>query len=105
MPKIYPKGMITKTPSAKAPDFVVANLSIKNAEFVPFLQEHGKNGWVNLSILRGKDGSLYSVVDEFEPKKSQEVSEIKKEIKEKLSGEPKKYDYPEEEINPEDIPF
>lgn len=101
MAKTYPKGMITKTPSAKAPDFVVANLSIKNAEFIPFLQEHGKNGWVNISILKGRDNSLYSVVDEFEPKKAQEVSEIKEEIKEILAPE----DYPEEEITPDLIPF
>mgnify|MGYP006396192153 CR=1 FL=1 len=80
--KKYAKGMFVKR-NEKAPDFVVCNISIKADEFDKFLKENtNEKGYVNLQVLRSKDkGTLYAVVDTFEPKASTASTEVKKAVK------------------------
>lgn len=51
----------------KAPDFVVGNLSIKVEEAVQFINNHARDGWVNLSIKYGRSGNPYIELDTFIP--------------------------------------
>ena len=69
--KKYAKGLFAKR-NDKAPDFVVCSLSVKVEEFNQFLEDNvNDRGYVNLQVLKSKDkGSLYAVLDTFEPKAS-----------------------------------
>lgn len=65
---IFPDGIIVKSPSPQAPDYVVAKMSIKVDEFIQFLNANTQKGWVNLEILNGKSGKLYAKLDNYTPK-------------------------------------
>ena len=73
MENVFVEGVYAKK-NEKSPDFVICNLSYKVDEFIQFLKENEKNGWVNTQVLKSKEkGTLYSVLDNFEPKKLNEV--------------------------------
>ena len=82
MEKIYAKGLFVKR-NEKAPEFVVCSLSLKSDEFIQFLKENTNDkGYVNLQVLKNKDkGTLYAVVDTFEPKASTASIEVKRAVK------------------------
>lgn len=92
--KQFADGLIFKLPRDGAPDFVKGSVSIKVAEFVPFLQANEKNsGWVNIDLLVGKSGKPYAALNTYEVEKP-----------DSLKDEPT-IEYPAEEINPDDVPF
>jgi hypothetical protein len=64
--KIFADGFIAKR-SDKAPDFVTCSLSIKVGEAVAFLQQHAKEGWVNLQVKQSKNGKYYVELDTWQP--------------------------------------
>ena len=73
MENVFVKGLYAKK-HEKSPDFVICNLSYKVDEFIQFLKENEKNGCVNIQVLKSKEkGTLYSVLDNFEPKKLNDV--------------------------------
>ena len=80
--KKFVTGMFVKR-NEKAPEFVVCNISIKADEFDKFIKENtNEKGYVNLQVLRSKDkGTLYAVLDTFEPKASTASTEVKKAVK------------------------
>ena len=82
MEKIYAKGLFAKR-NEKAPEFVVCSLSFKADDFTQFLKENtNEKGYVNLQVLKSKDkGTLYAVLDTFEPKASATPTEVKKSVK------------------------
>ena len=82
MGKIYATGLFAKR-NEKAPEFVICNLSVKTDDFIQFLKENtNEKGYVNLQVLKSKDkGTLYAVVDTFEPKANTASTEIKKAVK------------------------
>ena len=77
--KKYAKGLFVKR-NEKAPDFVVCSLSIKSDEFVQFLRENtNEKGYVNVQVLKSKDkGTMYAVLDTFEPKPNTTPTQAKK---------------------------
>ena len=99
MEKIYAKGLFVKR-NEKAPEFVICSLSVKTDDFIQFLKENtNEKGYVNLQVLRSKDkGTLYAVVDTFEPKASAASAEIKKAVKTQDSD-------PFQNGNSGDLPF
>ena len=97
--KKYAKGLFAKR-NEKAPDFVVCNISIKADEFDKFVKENTNDkGYVNLQVLKSKDkGTLYAVVDTFEPKASIASTQVKKAVKTQESD-------PFQNGNSGDLPF
>jgi len=93
---VFIKGMIVKKPSEKAPDFIKANISFKVDEIVQFLQEHAKNGWVNVQVKESKGGKYYAQVDTWE-RKTTEAEDREYDRKADAEGS--------EEITPDDIPY
>jgi len=70
-------GLMVKKPNEKAPEFVIAKLSIKREALIEWLQ--GKEGeWINADIKLSKKGSYYAQVDNWKPKTDQ-PEEIKAE--------------------------
>ena len=89
---IFSEGFIFKRPREGAPSFVKGSMSVKVDEAIAFLQKHNNEGWVNLDLLASKDNTkLYFKLNTYKP--------------EKKSDAPKLPDFPEEEVNPEDIPY
>ena len=78
----YVKGLFAKR-NEKAPDFVVCGLSVKTDEFIQFLRENtNEKGYVNLQVLKSRDkGTIYAVLDTFEPKTNSTPTQEKKSVK------------------------
>jgi hypothetical protein len=87
------KGFFFEKPSDKAPAFVKGRVSIKVAEAITMLQASQNNaGYVNLDLLESKDGQKqYFTINDYQPKPKDDAPALP--------------DYPEDEINPEDVPF
>lgn len=70
MSEKYIKWLYTKR-NEKAPEFVLANLSIKAEDFISWLQENKNEKWyVNIDILQGKDWP-YSKKNEWKADKKE----------------------------------
>jgi hypothetical protein len=67
---VFADGLIFKIKDNQ-PDFVIGNISVKVEDFVKFLNDNAKNGWVNISVQRSKAGKVYSKLDTWEPKTPQ----------------------------------
>ena len=80
--KKYATGLFAKR-NEKSPEFVICCLSVKTDDFIQFLKENtNEKGYVNLQVRKSKDkGTLYAVVDTFEPKASIASTEVKKAVK------------------------
>jgi hypothetical protein len=65
--RIFADGFIIKK-RENAPEFVIANISIKVDEAIAFLRKHESNGWVNLNAKTGRSGNPYIELDTFKPK-------------------------------------
>lgn len=97
--KIFAKGMRV-TRRDKAPEWAVCQIGVQVAEFTQFLKEHEKqNGWVNINIHKGREGALYAELDTWVPNAEKNAP--------RASHEPTEgaVEYPQEEINIDDIPF
>jgi len=94
--KVFAKGFWFERPHTNAPSFVKGRMSVKVSEAVEWLEANkSERGYVNLDLLLAKDGEkLYFTLNEYKPKDSQENTFGKTEIQ-----------YPDEEINPADVPF
>lgn len=91
--KVFAKGIYWDDKHPNAPEFVVGKLSFKVADAIAFLQEHVKNsGYVNCDVKRGQNGKVYIELNTFMPGKPKILEE-------------NTIEYPQEEINPDDIPF
>jgi len=72
---IFPKGMFIKR-HPKAPDFVIGKISVKLEDFIPFIQQHESNGWVNFDVKKKKGtNDPYMELDTWKPdqQKSQQA--------------------------------
>jgi hypothetical protein len=83
----FTDGMICKSPSAQAPDFIKVNLSFKVEEFIEFLQKNSKAGWVNVQVKESRAGKWYGAVDTWEPTKQEEYATGAKQAREAMAGE------------------
>jgi hypothetical protein len=86
--KKFTDGLIVKR-AENAPEFVIANLSIKVDEFTKWLTDNQSNGWVNVNLLMGKpkDGKPakpYGVLDTWKPKDEAPQPSISEEINDDL---------------------
>lgn len=77
--KIFPSGFNIKPPRDTAPDWVKGSISIKVEDFVSFLNDNEKKGWVNLEMKMSKAGNLYCELDTWEPSKKEEAEPQAKE--------------------------
>jgi hypothetical protein len=82
--KVFGEGIFFKQ-KENAPSFVVGAVSIKVDEFVLFLKENDKKGWVNLDLKESKGGKHYFQLDTWEPKPQGERETNAPRPKEKLS--------------------
>lgn len=103
--KIFADGFYIEKKEIPNAPWIKASLSLKVSEVIPFLQMHEKkSGYVNLKLMESKKGAYYLELDTWEPTKK----EGRPDERDQASGNPHvatSMEYPEEDINPEDIPF
>jgi hypothetical protein len=103
--KVFADGAITKMPHENAPDFVKFGRSYKVAEFIAFLQQHDKNGWVNTQIKISKNGKPYEELDTFEPNRKDVhdagIADARKAAEPHSSSVPSGFD----DLDSDSIPF
>ena len=76
--KVFGEGIFFKQ-KENAPSFVMGAVSIKVDEFILFLKDNVKKGWVNLDLKESKGGKKYFQLDTWEPKpQSEKVAEAPK---------------------------
>ena len=73
--KEFPRGLIVKRPHPNAPNFIKARVSIKRTELIEWLQSKDKD-WINLDLANSKNNTLYFAVDDFEPKKQENETQL-----------------------------
>lgn len=67
--KIFVDGLFYSLPNTKAPEWVIANLSINVKKLTEFLQkQEAERGWVNIDVKKSKSGSIYCEVSTYKPK-------------------------------------
>ena len=100
MEKIYAKGLFAKR-NEKAPEFVVCSLSLRTDDFIQFLEENtNEKGCVNLQVLKSREkGTMYAVLDTFEPKTNTIPTQEKKPVKTQVN------DHFQNENSDGDLPF
>ena len=94
--KIFVDGLYSNEVSPKAPDFILANQSIHVQKLTDWLQANkglaNEKGYINITTKLSKGGKRYIEIDTY--KKEDTKSEV-----------PVVPEYPQEDINPEDVPF
>ena len=103
--KIFPKGVYFSKKEG-APDFVIGSLSIKVPEAIPFLQQYQNNaGFVNIDILIGKEsGKPFCSLNQYVKQQTNEQN-LNNFVPTTTVTYEKVIEYPEDDINSEDIPF
>ena len=64
--KIFADGFIVKR-RENAPEFVVANVSIKVDDFGKFVKANAKDGWINLDVKTAQSGKMYAELNTWQP--------------------------------------
>jgi len=63
--KVFVNGMVVKR-NDNAPEYVLANLSIKRTDLIDFLRQQDSD-WLNVALKRGKSGKCYAELDTWKP--------------------------------------
>jgi len=113
--KIFAEGFYFER-RENAPDFVIGRVSVKVNKAVKFLNAHAnEKGYVNMNILRSKDGGAYMELDTWTPKKQENGQWTPREEPKKWTPKPQtqaqidemknkvQIEYPEEDLG--DSPF
>jgi hypothetical protein len=91
--KVFGEGIFFKT-KENAPDFVLGAVSIKVDEFIVFLKDNVKKGWVNMDLKESKGGKHYFQVDTWEPKAKAPDEPTKAKAKPKVAPPAEEVDLP-----------
>jgi hypothetical protein len=98
--KIFADGFIFKR-REQAPEFVIGEIAVKVEDATAFIQEHEKNGWVNLDVKLSQGGKYYIELNTYEP---QAGGGKKSKPKAKVAAQtPEPWE--EEEEGEDDLPF
>jgi len=97
--KNFVNGLVVKR-NEKAPAFVICSLSFKVGDFIKYMNDNAKNGWLNADVKLSQGGKYYAELNTWT---KEEKVEEKTEKKDELDN----YDseVQTQGINPEDIPF
>jgi hypothetical protein len=68
-------GIRIYAPHEKAPQFVKGRLSIKRLDLINFLQSK-TDEWINADIKESKKGNWYLQINEWKPKKQDELPQV-----------------------------
>lgn len=103
----FVNGLYSNEVKANAPTWILANQSIHVTKLMAWLTENASlandKGYINITTKLSKGGKRYIAVD-WRPSTDKEDAETDRKTDE-APMTPSNIEYPEEEINPADIPF
>lgn len=68
MDNTFPKGIFFNPRTPNMPDFVKGKISIKAEDAIPWIKANAnEKGYVNIDLLKSKEGKLYLKVNSFVP--------------------------------------
>lgn len=111
---IFADGFFFELPKENAPSFIKGRIEIDVEKFKQFLNDHqNEGGFVKIDLKESKGQKGYAVLNTWKPTNTQfKKKELTPEEEEARDDNNRVsvptgdgIDYPEEEINPEDIPF
>lgn len=105
--KIFASGFYFEKPKQGSPSWIKGKMSIKAPDAIPFLQKHQNNaGYVNLDLKMSQDGKLYLELNTLKPTKDKASEQEKNQQKlSNMGTSENRVEYPDEEVNPDGIPF
>lgn len=75
--KIFVSGLYSKDVSDSAPDFILGKLSVQPSQLIAWLTNNRKledeKGYINLTVLKNREGKRYIEVDTWKPTQQAEV--------------------------------
>jgi len=100
---IFADGMGLTERKDNTPEFVINKFYFNADKFSQFLQENkSEKGWVYVDMLMSQKGVPYFKLNNFKPLKKDEAATPAWKPKVKAV---ETIEYPEEDINPDDVPF
>lgn len=70
----FAKGIYFNKPHENAPEFVKGKIDIKADEAIEFINANkNEKGYVNLDLLKSKQGKLYLKLNDFKPEKKEDT--------------------------------
>jgi len=101
--KEFANGVVFEYPRQGAPDFVIGRLSFKRDDMIKWL-ESKTDEWVNTDVLKARStGKPYIVVNTY--KKDDNAPQGATQAPQQVDTVVDEIEYPDDDINPEDIPF
>lgn len=97
--KIFADGMFFKRPREGAPEYIKGSVSIKVADFIPFVEKYTKEGWVNLDLKESKGSKLYFELNTWSKGQEKKVPQS-----EMTNSDGSPIPFPND-IDPNDVPF
>lgn len=94
----FAKGVYFTTKPPQAPAYVLGKISLKREEVIQWLMTL-RTEWVNIDCLMSKAGKPYCKLNNYVSDKKKEVADSRQKVANT------EIEYPDEDINPEDIPF
>lgn len=103
---VFADGLMFSLPRQGAPDFVKGRLGFKVEDFIKFLQANVKpDGFVNVNLKVSKGGKAYAVLDTWVPNQALKTTTTAPKNTQVNVPSSDSIEYPEEDIDPDDIPF
>lgn len=70
----FPSGIYFDRPREGAPDFVKGRISLQKDKLTEYLNEHAnEKGYVNLDLLKSKEGKLYLKLNDWKPEQKEDA--------------------------------
>lgn len=105
--KIFVDGLGFHDPSEKAPEYILGKITVCPKRLLAWLEEHkdkvSEKGWLNIDVKRSKNtGDPYLELNTYKP---DTATVVKQAVETQPTVESGDSEYPENNINPDDIPF
>lgn len=114
MEKIFVDGLSFQEKHIEKAPWVKAKIGLKMDKFIEFAKSHTDDrGWLNMTLAESKAGTLYIELDQYKRESLEKPDSLKEPWKPRPRTQAQidevanmaKIEYPEEDINPDDIPF
>lgn len=69
----FPAGIYFDRPRENAPEFVKGRISLQKDQLTEYMAKHAnEKGYVNLDLLKSKEGKLYLKLNDWNPEEKKE---------------------------------
>lgn len=70
----FPAGIYFDRPRENSPEWVKGRISLKKDQLTEYMAQHANEaGYVNLDLLKSKEGKLYLKLNDWQPEQKEDV--------------------------------